>query len=324
MNDYNPLISICVPIYGVEQYIRRCAISLFEQTYSNIEYIFVNDGTLDNSIVILENLIKQYPNRKGQVRIINHDYNRGQAAARNTAVNHARGEFIMHVDSDDWIEKDMVEKLVKKQQEDDADIVCTGFQQECEKRVKIISAPIYKTPREMTLSCLRRVTIITLWGKLIHSSLYRNYHLQCIEGVNMGEDWQIISKLYDHAQRTSNMDEPLYHYNCANNDSYTCNFSLSHAEQTWKTVEDLEIYFRGDMEYEKALDEGKLKIINDQLLNAGRSGNSDYINYLWKRYDAIKDKDISFFPLPYRIVFGMRNKIILTAYSKIAFKFKHL
>ena len=100
--DY--LVSILVPIYGVEKYIRRCAISLFEQTYLNIEYIFVNDCTNDDSIIILENVINQYPNRQSQIKIIQHETNKGLGEARNTAVAAANGDYLFHVDSDDYID----------------------------------------------------------------------------------------------------------------------------------------------------------------------------------------------------------------------------
>ena len=109
------MISILVPIYSVEQYIERCAKSLFEQTYTDIEYIFVNDCSPDRSIDILKETILKYPKRKNYVKIINHDVNRGLSAARNTAVENAIGDFILHVDSDDYLEMDAIEKLVSNQ-----------------------------------------------------------------------------------------------------------------------------------------------------------------------------------------------------------------
>ena len=89
------LVSILVPVYGVEKYIERCARSLFEQTYENLEYIFVDDCTPDKSIEILKRVIEDYPNRKNQVRIIHHEHNRGLAAARNTALDAATSEFYL-------------------------------------------------------------------------------------------------------------------------------------------------------------------------------------------------------------------------------------
>ena len=120
------LVSILVPVYGVEKYIERCARSLFEQTYNNLEYIFVDDCTPDNSIAILKRVMEEYPMRKGQVRILRHERNRGIAAARNTALDAAQGSFLSHVDSDDYLARDAIRLLVNKQVETGADIV-TGI-----------------------------------------------------------------------------------------------------------------------------------------------------------------------------------------------------
>jgi glycosyltransferase involved in cell wall biosynthesis len=89
-------VSILVPVYGVENYIERCARSLFEQTYENIEFVFVDDCSPDNSIQELEKIIKNYPNRKGQIKIIHHEKNIGLSGARHTAINNATGDFVIH------------------------------------------------------------------------------------------------------------------------------------------------------------------------------------------------------------------------------------
>ena len=122
-------ISVLVPVYGVERYIEECAVSLFEQTYENLEYIFVDDYTPDDSVNILLNVIEHYEKRKEQVRIIRHDYNRGLGAARATALEAASGDFVIAVDSDDKLAIDAIEKLCRLQQTVDADIVevhCVG------------------------------------------------------------------------------------------------------------------------------------------------------------------------------------------------------
>ena len=75
-----PKVSILVPIFNVSSFIERCAVSLFEQTFEDIEYIFVNDCTPDNSIEVLNNVIQRYPNRQAQIRIINHENNKGQVS----------------------------------------------------------------------------------------------------------------------------------------------------------------------------------------------------------------------------------------------------
>ena len=107
-------VSILVPIYGVEQYIDRCARSLFEQTYPNLEYVFVNDCTKDRSVEVLRKVLEAYPEKGNAVKIVDHERNRGLAAARNTALAHATGEFVCLVDSDDWLELNALELLVNK------------------------------------------------------------------------------------------------------------------------------------------------------------------------------------------------------------------
>ena len=105
-----PKVTVLVPIYGVERYIRRCVRTLLEQTMNeDVEFIFVNDCTKDRSMDILMDLLKQYPTRQSQVRIVNHKENMGLAAARITALNLAKGEYVINVDSDDYFEKDMLE-----------------------------------------------------------------------------------------------------------------------------------------------------------------------------------------------------------------------
>ncbi|MBO5667722.1 MAG: glycosyltransferase family 2 protein, partial [Lentisphaeria bacterium] len=87
-------VSVCIPVYGVEKYIERCARSLFEQTMRDgIEFIFVNDCTPDKSIEILEQILSEYPHRQEQTKIIHHKQNGGLVAARNTGLAHASGEY---------------------------------------------------------------------------------------------------------------------------------------------------------------------------------------------------------------------------------------
>ena len=92
--------------------IERCARSLFEQTYTNIEYVFIDDNSPDHSIEILKTTLEDYPDRIQQVKIIRESVNIGLSAVRNKAVSMMSGEFVIWVDSDDFVELDMTEKLI--------------------------------------------------------------------------------------------------------------------------------------------------------------------------------------------------------------------
>ena len=103
-------VSICVPVYGAEKFMEKCARSLFEQTYHNIEYVFVNDCTPDRSIEVIRQVLLDYPQRQASVKIVEHEHNRGLSASRHTAVLHATGDYFLHFDDDDYMETDAISR----------------------------------------------------------------------------------------------------------------------------------------------------------------------------------------------------------------------
>ena len=118
----NDLISIIVPVYNVEQYLRKCIESIKNQTYTNIEIIIVDDGSTDNSGAICDEL-KQTDNR---IQVL-HKKNGGLSDARNAGLKIAKGEFVGFVDSDDYIKEDMFETLYKLNKEHHSDIAIVSY-----------------------------------------------------------------------------------------------------------------------------------------------------------------------------------------------------
>ena len=132
-----PTFTIVVPVYGVEKYIRQCADTVLGQTYDAIQFIFVNDGTKDNSMTVLDELIKEkYTHLKDSILIINKE-NEGLPAARRTGVEHATGDYILHVDSDDWIELDTVERIAEKAMQTGSDIITFKVFKEEKNRTRV-------------------------------------------------------------------------------------------------------------------------------------------------------------------------------------------
>ena len=207
-----PLVSIAVPVYGVEKYIEKCTISLFEQTYQNLEYIFVNDCTKDKSIEILNSIIEQYPNRKPFVKIINHIENKGLSETRNTAINNCKGEFIISVDSDDWLEPNAVETLISKQQEKNADIVYGNII--CNDNIRkvnfLIPKPMEK--KEFLIYILSNRYHHEVCSRLIRRNLYIDHNIRVENPCHVGEDWQVMPKLIYYAKTVDFIDKDIYHY----------------------------------------------------------------------------------------------------------------
>lgn len=116
MKNYK--ISIIIPVYNTEKYIKECIESIIKQTYKNIEIIIVNDGSKDNSLSICN----EYALKDKRIKVINQK-NKGQSSARNKGIKNSNGDYILFVDSDDWIEENMLEILIKKANTDLSDIV---------------------------------------------------------------------------------------------------------------------------------------------------------------------------------------------------------
>ena len=228
------LISILVPVYGVEDYIERCARSLFEQTYQNLEYIFVDDCSPDRSIDILEKTIKDYPSRLSQLRIIRHSERKGIAATRNTAINAANGLFICHIDSDDFMEVDAIRLMAEEQQKNQSDIVTVGAHIISKKRNYDIRQTPTKNKEQLLFSILNPNFEHTLWGRLIRLSLYKDYGIMNKEGCNQGEEWWVVPRLIYYSQKVSCINQVLYHYDCTR-DTSMCAINSNYSIETWQS-----------------------------------------------------------------------------------------
>ncbi len=217
------LVSVLVPVYGVEKYIAECARSLFCQTWQNIEYVFVDDCSPDRSIEVLRQVIAEYPHREHQVHIVRQDRNRGLGAARKRAVEESSGEYLMHVDSDDRITPDAVEELVAAAMATSADIVDGAY---CEfgdddsVTGNAVLPPHISKEQYLKRMLLQNIVKNNIWGRLYRRSLYTAHAINSIEGVDYGEDFGIVPRLMLHASRTY-IDDVVYHYRNCNAASYT-------------------------------------------------------------------------------------------------------
>lgn len=211
-----PKVSVIIPIFGVEKYIERCARSLFEQTLDDIEYIFVDDKTKDTSIDILEEVIKDYPQRIHQIKIIRHLENMGLPQARLTGILHASGEYIIHCDSDDWVDTDMYRNMYELAIKNDADIVLCDFYSSDDKGCKIKYMGCRSSEKITTLYDLLENKISwAVWNKLVKHSLYDNYIIY--PQKTNGEDLVLTSQLIFYARKIAYVQNPLYYYFYNNN-----------------------------------------------------------------------------------------------------------
>jgi glycosyltransferase involved in cell wall biosynthesis len=214
--------TIIVPIYGVEKYIRQCADTVLGQTYGDIQFIFVNDGTRDRSMQVLEELIEEkYQHLRPFILIINKE-NEGLPAARKTGVEHSTGDYILHVDSDDWIEYDTVERIAQKADETDSDLICFKVFKEEANRTRVRGNRKYTIDQKETF--VRDIMTHKAYGYTVNKCAKRSLYMEnkvCFARYGMFEDVFLMTQLVYYAGSYAHIDAPLYHYRRTNYESFT-------------------------------------------------------------------------------------------------------
>lgn len=195
-------VSVIVPVYNVEGYIEKCLETLVNQTLKEIEIIIVNDGSKDRSIQIINKFKEQYPEKIVYLE----KENGGLSDARNFGIPHATGEYIAFLDSDDYVEKDMYQKMYEIAKKENSDMVECDFYWEYPDKKKVDTGKIYNGKEEM----LEKVRVVA-WNKLIKREILEKTNIQFPKGYRY-EDVEFTYKLVPFLNKVSFCKEPLVHY----------------------------------------------------------------------------------------------------------------
>lgn len=237
-----PKISVIVPVYKAEAYLHRCVDSILAQTFKDIEVLLINDGSPDGS----GEICNEYSHMDSRIRVF-HKENGGVSSARQCGLDNAVGEYVIHVDPDDWIEKDMYERMYSVAVDNNADIVgCDFFVEYNKKDWKVCVQPFFSDPT----TCLRLIFEEKLHSgccnKLIKRRLFVDNNVFFPEGVNLWEDISTIPKIFYYSKVIKYISSPFYHYVQYNNpNSYTHNCNISSLRQKEKAVKILDKFFNG-------------------------------------------------------------------------------
>lgn len=249
-------ISVIIPVFGIEKYIARCAETLFLQTFKDdVEYIFVDDCSKDKSIDILKDIIAKYPERACQTKVLHHEKNMGLPSARNTGLVHATGEYIIHIDGDDFVEPKMLEDMYHEAVKNDADIVWSDIYLTYEDNERYLSQPNYSTPVEALYGIMRGEMKYNVWNKLVRRELYSANDIKFPSGLGMGEDMTMI-KLFCNAKTSAYVSNAYYHYVKINTQAFSQTYSATHLKELLQNVADLSDYL------EKRLGENYTELIS--------------------------------------------------------------
>ena len=205
----NKLISVIVPVYNVRPYLKRCIDSIIAQTYSNLEILLVDDGSTDGS----GELCDAYARQDARVQVI-HKKNAGQAAARNDAIDIARGSYLGFVDSDDFIDCRMFEILYQDLTEHDAQISIVTFQEFTEEKEVTVSRNLMSIECQAGEKILQKLLLEEKIGDFSWNKLYRRELFKEIRYPvgRMMEDQGIMYKLVDQCTKVTYRPIRLYFY----------------------------------------------------------------------------------------------------------------
>lgn len=200
-----PLVSILSPCYNVEAYLPQCLESIINQTYRNLQIVLIDDGSKDNTW----NIMQEYAAKDNRIEIYRQE-NQGVASTRNNLLDKVKGDYVLFVDADDWIEPDMVEFSVRKAAEHDADVAMCGMVvNDTPVRLEYTESDL--TQEECIKSFLFHKELRgSLWNKLVKTSLLHNVRFHC--EISYGEDALFCWHFFQKAVKIVMTDRQLYHY----------------------------------------------------------------------------------------------------------------
>lgn len=235
-------ISVIVPVYNTSKFLKKCLDSILDQSLKEIEIIIVNDGSTDNSLEI----IKTYYEKDKRIKVINQK-NMGLSGARNSGIKLAKGEYILHIDSDDWIEKDYLKDMYELAKKEGADIVISDFYMDYMGRKIEYIIDQEKNSILDKEECLNRIFYLNsypaVWNKLFKRELYIKNKIEHPLNISLGEDLGTTPRLIYFSNKIVKLNKAYVHY-IQNLTSITKTKKLESVLQLYECVHNLENFFK--------------------------------------------------------------------------------
>ena len=337
-------VSIIVPVYNVEKYLERCLDSLINQSFHDIEILAINDGSTDRSLEIL----KKYESTDNRIKIINNS-NVGVSETRNIGIMESKGEFIVFVDSDDWIDKDMIEKMYKFMTNEKSDmVICTYIREfreySKEKKFNLPEINIYENeqvkndlfrklvgPLGSELSNPEYVDALgTVWGKMYKANILKKNFLKFIDlnEIGTGEDILFNIYVFNYINKAILLNTSMYHYWRGNEESITSKYIPGFIEKRKKYFNYMTNFINenklGD-DFIKALNNRIcVSVLGTGLVECYKDNNISQVQKINRIKNLLKDEyidsaykslELRYFPIHWRIFyFFNKYKLAIPSY----------
>lgn len=276
----NDLVSIIVPVYNADRTFVDLIQCLFKQSYDEIEYVFVDDGSTNECMAILSEMIDRFPQRKDYVRVIHHGVNKGIASSRRTGVQAAKGTYIQFADSDDMLDYDMVSYMHKLICNYHADIAVCGYSREMMTHTnEQLSGVCLMEPYQCMKDALFGGSNALLWNKMIRRQLFLDNELYAPEGMSIYEDLNLIYKAFFFAESVVICTNKFYHWR-VNLSSVSHNYSkkvVSQAPMLVTSINQMESFFDKNRITDSELVEGMIHYEKRVMIDLALYGNLTFL-----------------------------------------------
>lgn len=276
-------------MYQVGNVLPTCIEALRSQTYRSLELIFVDDCSPDESYLIVERAIPSFGALGIQVRLVRHEFNQGVAAARNTGLNNASGEFVFHYDADDVLQPTAIEEMVAEANRAQADIVGCHWMLCHGEKQRLMNQPAVSNGAEAFQAMCYGTLKWNLWLFLVRRSLLQYpEQIRFLAGKNMGEDMMLMGKVFLRAGRIAMLKRPLYYYNKNDAGQLTGQYTEKHWAQVDANVRELENFVLSTApEQARYLDFLKLSLKLPLLISARKADYVRWANWFTEANGAI-------------------------------------
>lgn len=322
--ERTPLVSIVIPVYKVEKYLRQCLDSVVNQTYGNLEIVCVNDGSPDGSIDIL----REYEKQDNRVKVISIE-NQGLSGARNEGTAMCTGDYLMYIDSDDWVDIDTIEIALRTALEDDVDLVLWNYVKEYEDSSQPVSVFHERTcfKGEDYVRLNQRLvgltgeqlahpeqcdSISTAWGKLYRMSVIREHDIKFVDTRIIGtEDLLFNAEVFNYCASAVALPNKFNHYRKSNVSSLTKNFKPQFFDQSCELQRRLRAVCGGQEHLQQSLSNRTalsliglgLRVVSSQLSFSQQIKKLDDIVSTPMYASAFKTIETQFMPVHWRFFY---------------------
>ena len=216
-------ISIIVPIYKAEKYLRKCIDGILQQSFTDFQLILVDDGSPDKSGEICD----EYASKDSRIEVI-HKRNGGLTSARKCGVEHAKGKYSIQIDPDDWVETSLLEDLYQKAIKEDADMVICDFWEHCDGNTVYSKQEPKSLEHTEVMKEMFSTLKGTMWNKLIRTSCYKQCNIQFYEDLVLIEDLFLMFQFLLHPLKVAYVPKALHHYERNTNPN---SLTMAHGER---------------------------------------------------------------------------------------------